>query len=85
MQFNITVSDSAWPYNYKFELLENVTNSSIYLEDPIKITKNYIFDLKTKPGIYRLNLQVFFVFASIKVMKINGPSHVDFEIKSKRF
>lgn len=81
MQFNVTVTDSAYPLNYRFKFQENVTDSSTWLEDVSKVTKEFIFPNTTKPGTYRLNVQVYLIFNVFEIMKINGPSYIDFDIK----
>lgn len=85
MQFNITVSDSAYPFYYKFELSENITNSTIILTDDKMVTKNYIFPKITKSDNYTLRVQVYFMFEAFKIMKVNGPSHIDFEVRGNLF
>lgn len=81
MQFNISVSASASPFYYKFDLFENVTNSSVYLEDTKKASHSFVFPATTRPGVYRLYVMVFFVFDGFKLLKISGPDYVDFEVK----
>lgn len=83
MQFNITVSGSAYPFYFRFDLFENVTNSSAYLEDVREASKSFIFPATTPPGNYSLKVQVYFVFDMIRLMKISGPGHIEFEVKSK--
>jgi len=83
MQFNITVSESASPISFKFEFSENVTNSSSTAYDQLRTTKDFIFPQAVQPGIYRLNVKVFLVFNIIVLMKVDGPSYIDFEIKDK--
>ena len=81
MQFNITVTGSAYPFYYRFDLSENVTNSSTYLVDVKGISTSFVFPVKTSPGTYRLNVEVYFVIEGFKLMKISGPDYVDFEVK----
>lgn len=85
MQFNVSASDTAWPFLYKFDLSENVMNTSVSLQNFKQISYDFVFPKDTKPGIYRLKVQVYFMFDLVKIMRLSGPEGIDFEIKGNCF